>query len=382
VITNKQDNSQLSTNYYFKNKIRSNPVTGSQQEIMTMPMASQWKHEYEILKGYIASNPEICIAPHEVYIPEDLRSGFYEYFNKVRRAAVESWKSSFHFDAYSLAKNYIESENKLLEISNLHIELPLDLSSFLHDPEEGMMRLIYNRLFELVQEKMSEDDFERMAESELAVNATEMFRMGYEAWAALALILQLEPDAFFGIELDEDHKPLVTKIEAIAFGRQFHHPAKRIPEFVVHSKKLSRHIAFKMPLAREVNSYHVPAEIPTQRLLRNRNGDSSSVLDSRVVFLSVVPDLKITPVFADLHERTINSPDLTIEYLMEQDLSNTEAVWRVQSRVETMKPRLGGNAVLINPKSTSGPFKIGDSIDAFSVGLDRLKLQPIIDKLV
>jgi len=94
---------------------------------------------------------------------------------------------------------------------------------------------------------MPEDDFERMAEGDLAVNATEMFRLGYAAWAALALILQLEPDEFFGIALDEDHEPLVTKIKEIAFGRQFHHPAKRIPEFIFHSKKLDSQIAFKMP---------------------------------------------------------------------------------------------------------------------------------------
>jgi hypothetical protein len=348
---------------------------------MTMTMASQWKHEYEILKGYIASNPEICIAPHEVYIPEDLRSRFYEYFDNVRRAVVKSWESFFHFDAYSLAKNYMESENKLSEISNLHIELPLDLSSFLHDPAEGMMRMIYNRLFELVQGKMPEDDFERMAEGELAVNATVMFRLGYAAWAALALILQLEPDEFFGIALDEDHEPLVSKIEEIAFGRQFHHPAKRIPEFIFHSKKLDSHIAFKMPLAREVDSYHVPVEFPTQRLLRNRNGDTSSVLDYRMMFLSVVSDLKKTPVFADLHERTINGPGLTIEFLMEQDLSDSEIIGQVQNRVELMKPRLGGNIALMDPKSKSGPLRIMENIDVFSAGLEPSGLQPIIDKL-
>ena len=51
------------------------------------------------------------------------------------------------------------------------------------------MRLIYNRLFELVQEKTSEDDFERMAEGDLAADSPELFRIGYEAWGALTLVL-------------------------------------------------------------------------------------------------------------------------------------------------------------------------------------------------
>ena len=260
--------------------------------------------------------------------------------------------------------------------------MPLDLSSFLHNPKEGMMRLIYNRLFELIQGKIPEDDFERIAEGDLTADATEMFRIGYEAWAALALIILLEPDELFGIALDGDNKPLVTEIREIAFGRQFHHPAKRIPEFILHSKKLDSYVAFKMPLAREVNSYHVPVELPTQRLLRNRNGDTSSVLDHRMIFLSVVKDLKETPVFADIHKRTVNGPDLTIEFVMEQDLSDSEIIGQIQNRVEIMKPRLGGTMVLMDSKSKSGSFKITENIDAFSVGLEQSRFQPIIDKLV
>jgi hypothetical protein len=348
----------------------------------TMTIESHWKYKYEILKSYIASNPEICIAPQEIYIPEDLRSRFYECFDSVRRAVVESWKSSFPFDVYCLAKNYMESENRLSEISNLRIALPLDLIAFLHNPEEGMMRLIYNRLFELVQGKIPEGAFERMAEGDLTANAAEMFRMGYAAWAALALVLLLEPDEFFGVALDEEHELLVAGFEEIAFGRQFHHPAKRIPEFIFHSKKLDSYIAFKMPLAREVHSYLVPLEIPTQRLLRNRNGDSSSALDYRVMFLSIVSDPKKAPVYVDLHERTIHGPNLMIEFLMKRDLSDSEIIRQVQNRAEIMKPRFGVTIVIMDPDSKSESLVIKENIDAVPIGLERSNFRPIIDKLV
>jgi hypothetical protein len=347
-----------------------------------MSIKPQWKYKFGVLKNYISFNSDISIGRNETHIPEHLRDNFYRHFDEVRRAFVESWESSFSFDVHSLAEKYIASENRLSEISNIRIDLPLDLSSFLHNPKEGMMRLIYNRLFELVQGKTSEDDFERMAQEDLVAGTMEMFRMGYAAWAALALILQLEPEEFFGIALDKDQKPIVTGFKEIAFGRQFHHPAKRIPEFIFHSKKLCSYLAFKMPLAREADAYYVPFEMPTQRLLRNRNGDSSSALDCRIMFLSVVPDLKKIPVYADLHERTINGPDLTIECLMEQELSDTEAIHRIQNRADIIKPRLGCNAIVMDPKPESGSFKIGETIDAFSVGLDPSKLRPIIDNLV
>jgi hypothetical protein len=347
-----------------------------------MANESRWKHKYGILNDYISSNPGIHIDRHEVSIPEDLRDRFYEYFDDIRGSIVESWNSSYHFDVHSLSKSYREFENKLSEILNLNIELPLDLSSFLRNPKEGLMRLIYNRLFELIQGRIPEDDFERIVEGDLAANATAMFRIGYETWAALALILLLEPDELLGVALDDENKPLVAEIGEIAFGRQYHHPAKRIPEFILHSKKLDGYIAFKMPLAREVNSYYIPMEIPTQRLLRNRNGDSSSVLDRRMIFLSVVPDLTKIPVYADIHERAIDGPDLSIEFLMDQDLSDSEIIGRIQSRVEIMKPLCGGTIVLIDPKSESGSFRIRENIDTFSVGLEPSRLRPIIDKLV
>ena len=347
-----------------------------------MAIDSRWKREYAVLQDYVLQNPEIHIDRHEVCIPEGLRDRFYEYFNNVRRAVVQSWDSPLCSEARSLAKNYVVSEKKLSKALNLGIELPQDLSSFLHDSEEGMMRLIYNRLFELVQGKMSEDDFGRMADGDLAANAMEMFRIGYETWAALTIILLLEPDEIFGVAINEKNEPLVAGIDSIAFGRQFHHPANRIPEFIIHSRKSDGYVAFKMPLLREVESYILPVELPTQRLLRNRNGDSSSAIDHRMVFLSVVPDLEKPPVFANLHQRSIHGPDITIEFAEEHDLLDPEFIRQTQNRVEIMKPRLGGIMLLMNSGSKSESFNMGENIDAFPVGLDRSRLQPVVNKVI
>jgi hypothetical protein len=54
---------------------------------------------------------------------------------------------------------------------------------------------------------------------------------------------------------------------------------------------------------------------------------------------------------------------------------------QVQYRVELMKPRLGGNIALMDPKSKSGPLKIMENIEVFSTGLEPSGLQLIIDKL-
>lgn len=346
-----------------------------------MAIEPEWKHAYGILKDFIASNPEIQIGPSEVFVPEELRGRFYRHFDSIRAAVVESWKGTFDFNVQALSDNFTAAENALSKTLDLTIEMPMDLSHFLRRPQEGMMRLIYSRSFELVQGKIAEEDFQGIAGRELAAEATAMFRMGYETWVALALMVLLEPDGIWGIALDAGNEPIVAEIKEISFGRQFHSPAKRLPEFILHSKKLDSHIAFKMPLVKEVNAYAVPAEIPTQRLLRNRNGDTSSVLDHRMIFLSVVPDLKKIPVFADIHERIINGPDLAIELLMEQDLRDSAMIGQVQNRMRTMKPRHEAVAFMAQ-SSGSGSFKMQDNIDAYSTGLEPSGLLPILDKLV
>jgi len=347
-----------------------------------MSTQPQWKKKYNALKDYIAANPEIYIDVSEVSIPEHLRDKFYKLFDDIRNSYIESSYDSLPFEMDTLRSNYIQTEKELTELLGLErIDLPVDLSSFLHNPKEGMMRWIYNRLFEMLQGKITVDDFEQMAGNDLTATAAELFRLGYESWAALTIILLLKPDGAFGVELDEAYEPFETDLKEIAFGRQFHHTAKRIPELILHSKELDRYIAIKMPLAREVDSYYMPYELPTKKLLRDRTGDTSSVLDSRVMFLYMFQDLNKIPVFADMGERTVKSPDLIVEFLTEQDLADPDEIIHVQNRVEIMKPTLGGSIVVINPEPESDTAKSSGNIHTFPVGLDPLKLQKVTDKL-
>jgi hypothetical protein len=343
-----------------------------------------WKQKYAILKEYISSNPEISIGHYETSIPRDLRDEFYEKFDHIRRAIVLSWGSPIYPDVCNLGKAYTEAENRLFTILALkkHIELPVDLATILNNPEEGMMRLIYDRLFELIQGKITENDFEKMAEETLNANALEMFRLGYELWAAISIILLLEPDRIFKVDLNEDFEPFVTGIDRIVLGSQYHHPSKRIPELILHSKRFNAHVAFKMPTAREVDLYTLPVELPTQKMLRDRTGDTSAALSRRMIFLAIVSDLKKIPVFADLHERQVGSPDLTIEFLMENELSDTVTMSYIQNRLKIMTPRFGGGIVLMNPNGESDAYETENKITAYSVGINEGRLIPLLDRLM
>ncbi|MFC1839540.1 hypothetical protein ACFL1N_08165 [Thermodesulfobacteriota bacterium] len=348
-----------------------------------MSIQPQWKQKYDGLKDYVAANPEIHIDSNELSIPEHLRAGFYERFDDIRNSFVDTVFTSLPFEMNSLCENYTWVEKEITDSLELkRIDLPVDLSSFLHNPKESLTRGIFNRLFEMVQGKISLEDFEQMAGYDLTVTASELFRLGYESWAALSISLLLEPDQAFSVSLDEDFDPVVSELEEIAFGRQFHHSAKRIPEFILHSKKLDSYVAVKMPLVKEIGSYYLPYELPTKKLLRDHTGDTSSVLDYRVLFLSIFQDLNKIPVFADLFKREINGPELMVEFLTEQDLSDKDEITQIQNRLNIMKPGKGSSIVLINSEPDSGINKPVEDIDIFKVGLDTPKLHQVIDKLL
>jgi len=341
---------------------------------------SEWRERYGTLKQYTAANPEIHIDTCEVSIPKHLRDSFYEKFDAVRDAVVESRFDALPVSVNSLRGSFIRTENEVTELLGLdRVDIPVDLLSFLHDPRAGLVRVLYNRLFELVQGKLDEEVFERMAWADIDGIAAEFFRLGYESWAALALILLLDPDKAYGVGLDEEFEPFVCELKELAFGRQFHHVAKRIPEFILHSKKLDRNIAVKMPLAREVETYYIPFEPPVKP--KKRTGDTSYVLGARTMFLSVVADLGKIPVFADIHARTIHSPDLTIEFMTVAEAEDPEEFEAVKNRVGIMKPRLGGCVALIDPDEGAPASTSAENIEVIAAGFDSTRLEMLVDRL-
>ena len=341
----------------------------------------EWKLKYKLLTEYIESNPEVCITASEVSIPGHLRDHFYKLFDDVRNAFIDPVFYSLPFEMDALRERYTLAEREIAEaLGTKRIDLPVDLSSFLHDPRKGMQRWLYNRLFEMIQGKISEDDFERMATIDLSTTAERMFQMGYETWVFFSLILLLLPDEAFSVELNDENQILPAELREIALGRQHHDSTKRIPEFIIHSKRLDKYIALKTPLAREVNAYYVPYEIP-KKMMRDNTGDTSSVLDSRVIFLSILPDLKSIPVFVEMHNGKINSPDLIVEFLTRQKAVDPDALIQIRNRREIMKPALGSSIVIINPDRETEKKKPEGDFGALEAGLDASKLQPIVDTL-
>jgi len=339
-----------------------------------------WKEERNALNRFIADNPEIVINPSEISIPQNVRDEFYKRFDQMRMAIIEEAYSALADDILALCKNYVQVEQEVIELLGVKsISTPVDLFSFLHQPKEGMMRIIYNRSFDLIQGKIDEDEFEKKCDKELKNSSTDLFRIGYEWWATLSIIKLLEPDEAYSVDFDVEYKPILVELQGIAFGRQAHHPTIRVPEFVLHSRKIGGYVALKMALAREVETYVVqfkPAVRP-----RKRTGDTSLVLDSRVLLLSFLKSKEDIPILADIYERTRTSPDWIIEYRIKNEFSALADIEEAIIHYDALAPKRGSCVIVMDPDICLDPENIPEKIFPFAVGLDASKLQVAKDKL-
>jgi hypothetical protein len=338
----------------------------------------KWKQEYSALTDYIANHAEIVINPTEISIPQVFRDEFYRRFDDLRSAFVDAHLSSLTIDFNSLCDNYLQIEREIVELLGLEgISMPVDLHTFVHNPKAGLMRILYTRAFDLLQGKSSVEAFEEQAGVQLRSVATELFRLGYEQWAALVFIKLLDPDEGFFVDLDEDYKPCLAELKTIAFGRQAHHPTLRIPEFVLHSRKLNKYVAVKMVLEREIETFVQPFK-PAVRP-KKKTGDTSFALDSRAMLLSFMDTPKDIPIIADIYELKRTSPDWMMEYISGSELSDPGALERVNQNVRAMNPKLGMCLVIVGSNTEARPEALLDGIRPIYVGFDQSRLQSVID---
>ncbi len=345
-----------------------------------MTVSTDWKQQYKLMGDFLAAHPEIIITQNEVSIPQAVRDEFYQRFDDIRKAVVADHIASFPADIEALSRNYVQIEEevkRLLGITGIY--MPKDLFSFLHDPKEGLIRAIYNRTFDLLQGKTTPEAFENQSIEDLQSAAAELFRLGYEFWTALVLIKLLEPDEAFLVDLDEDYKPILTELKDISFGRQAHHPTMRIPEFVLHSRRINKYVAVKMALAQELETYALRLKPPVRP--KKKTGDTSFALDSRVMILSFMSTPNQIPIIADIYERTLTSPDWMVEFITDSELDSPDALDQVRHHLHAMNPKYGTCLVLVDSSRELGPETVAENLRTISAGFDQSRLQAVVDAL-
>ena len=346
-----------------------------------MTELTAWKNEYARLREYVSLHPEIVLKKNEISIPQTFRDEFYLIFDDIRRAVASERLDAMPVSVRTLSERYIRIEKEAAGLLGVEkIEMPVDLQVFLHNPEEGLIRAVYNCLFGLIQGKIDEEEFERLAGESIDAYVAELFRLGYERWVGLELVKLLEPEEAFFVDLDEDFKPFLRELETVSFGRQSHHPTLRIPEFVVRSRRFNSLVAVKMALALEIDEYYVPVR-PAVRP-RKRTGDTSFTLDSRAALLSIIENEKKIPVYGDIFEGKRTPPDLLIEFVNMNAPGGAEEVFgRVRRHVEILNPKYGCTLIAPIDDFQADDEMIPENVRLVALGFDTAKLHAELDVL-
>jgi hypothetical protein len=345
-----------------------------------MTVSLDWKDEFASMQGFITTNPAIVLNPSEISIPQDLKEEFYLRFDRIRGAVVDAHYSEVPYDIDALCHQYLRIEKEIIDLLGLDgIKMPMDLFSFLHTPREGLIRIIYSRVFDLLQGKITEDAFERQCLDDLRASSADLYRLGYEWWAGLVILKLLDPDHVYAIELDENYQPYLTELREISFGRQAHHPTIRLPEFALHSQKLDKLVAIKMSIVKEIDSYAERYQPPVRP--KKRTGDTSFALDSRVMMISFMSSETDIPIIAETFDRTLTSPDFMVEFVTREELADPSASEQVRHHMDFMKPRLGMSLVVIDHGDEKEFANLPEGVLPIAAGFDRLRLQPVISAL-
>jgi hypothetical protein len=352
-------------------------------------MSQNWLVDYQGLIQFIGSHPEIKIEPASMVIPSEVRPEFYRLFDATRLAIVHDSVPELLFQAEILSRNYSTTEKSVrdrLELSD--ITLPNPLGWFLRDPAEGLMRELFDPLFDLLKGKVDIKSFQDDVSARLRKTGADLYGQGYDKWLALSLILLLDSDKSFQVAVrrpaehrewtviransSEEIVPEPRGSDKISF---VHLPENifNVPDFIVHSNRLDKYVSFRGGLSSAVAAAFRPSErrewLPIAEPLYSESNPLLVYLDDDLSSINLVADAK-----------RICRPNLII--LPANSLSQQpQAGWLEQAAFwhDTLNPSSGTYIIGQHLQATAANLPGG--VRLLDSGFDVQELETIVEKL-
>jgi len=323
-------------------------------------MASRWLEAYNELKGFIDANPRIEIAPGSQCIPGDVRAEFYRLFDNVRLGFITENYSQFVSLARPLSRSYGEVLEKTVKSLGLsEIKPKSTLTWFLKEPLEGLNRLLFDLLFDLLKGKLDLEDFEQQAGERLSRSFPEMFRLSYEHWVLLALVSLLDGDKALTVPLygSEEDATLVgggepmpgtvqesvsSPVEVAVVSLEHAKEAAFVaPDIIVHSTRTGGYVSIRRDLfapQRMVKDVSRKREWLTYREVGIKSWkDHAADWPDMVVYAgSSAAELALVADYARFCR-----PEIIIECMEQDEWFNPAEVERIKRNHAFFKPRYG-----------------------------------------
>lgn len=377
-------------------------------------MVGKWENAFAELKEFVNQHPAIEVEPNIVSIPANVRPEFYRLFDAVRVRFVKEYNEKKLQKTYKLA--LLWKNVGILSIGSTEvgpIEVDEDVKWILANPDDGLIRFIFDPLFDLLKGKINSEGFKTAAAAALEGAFDKFIREIYKYWVVLAITKIISADKLYKIpetELDRDpyaHMETLASIEGIVEKCpvpvetkevSFKHRLKFAflqPALLVHSAGLGRFVAF-------VPDYEFnESRWDSRSLASDRQWYTMKDIVARFGKGDLWPDLAIylsdseknLSLAAD--HTTMGQPDIIIEIRPFEDWYDKEGLESVKRHYEVLQPKLGSYIVCLEaaPDELLNRFKSERSyvseqageksidhsinINLIQAGYDSNKLQPI-----
>ncbi len=358
-----------------------------------------WLQQYKELKRFINANPSIAITDNSIAIPGDVRAEFYKNFDALRagfvkdRLVIDLDRADALSEAYGTISKTVKQDMHLEEIKTSD-----NLKWFLCDPLNGLMRSLFDPVFDLLKGRLDVNSFGIAAETTVKNVFQPLFAEGYKRWTTLALMQQLAADRLWAIKSSGSSESFETKRGIFAAVRDASPPSMTetdnlvfggaangsflVPEAIVHSRKLQGYVGFVHPSnmsLMKANSFNKKLEWLDQKQIKQDCG-TSNLWSDMMLYISgeSADDLKLV---AD--SERIARPAAILEIMEEESWCYEKTIGAITRHNQVLVPSLGSYVISrteVDPES----FKQlcpSENIHLISAGYDVSRLEPLVSAL-
>ena len=341
-------------------------------------MSNNWQKAYDELKEYINNSPGIEIGTNIICIPSDVRTEFYRLFDKVRLGFIEDNLPGLLEQSYVMSKNWNEAAQTAMDTLKIDsIDMDADPSWFLLDPNDGLMRILLDPLFEVLKGKKDLAAFEQAAVVAVKDGFSRYFREGYHSWAVMSLLKLLSTDKVYyvkpaDIDVDasshveaaaveglEESVPDATETDKISFKHELMFSFLG-PNIIGHSASLNIFAAFVPDFAFSESKWRA------RGFTTKRDWYEMSDIKREFGGGNLWPDLA---VYTGEHKKELTvaadfsrtaQPDIIIEFRIDKDWYEKEGLETVKRHYNILKPKLGSFVVCLEPVSEAALKELED----------------------
>ena len=322
-----------------------------------MAPLNNWQDAYSKLGGYIKNNPSIKIAPNLIAIPGDVRTEFYRLFDTVRVAFLRENFPDLLAEAELLSRNYgAVSQEATGTLGITDVKLLGGLTWFLSDPTNGLMRPLFDHLFNLVKGKIDTDAFEQLSLKSIRGSFNQLFKAGYEKWVILSLLKMLAPDKLYSTDttdtrmdsqateaetmpgLHEDLVPPLLEIQSLQLGHSGD-ITFTVPDFIAHSPKMNRFFSIRSEILDAFWTAKTVSEKQEWLQLRTMTDHYLPIIKWPDMIIYAADRLDDLALVADFGR--FCRPDVIIECMEQEGWYQQEGLERVKYYHDFLKPKLG-----------------------------------------